>query len=95
MILKELKDSWALLSSLLFDVIITTTNTIQSFMESTGKDLSIQDIICLSEELKTNTITTKLDLGCLELKNNQEMKKKKRNCQCEQTIQLGPGDPKH
>ena len=45
-----------------------------TFMECTDKDLSIQDIIFLSEELKTNTITTSLNLGCLELKNNHEMK---------------------
>ena len=48
----------------------------QDIMECTGKDLSIQDIICLSEELKTNTITTGLSLDCQEQKARNQMKMK-------------------
>ena len=63
-------------------------------MEFTVKDLSIQDIINLSEELKTNTITTSLDLNCKEQKARHQITMK-RDFQCEQLTRLNPGDPKH
>ena len=52
-----------------------------TFAEFTDKDLSLQDVVCLSEELKTNTITTSLNMGSLELMTLHEMKMK-RDFQC-------------
>ena len=58
------------------------------------KDLSSQDTVCLSEELKTNTFIKSLDLNCRKLKTHHK-RKKKRDFHREQTTQLDPEDPEH
>lgn len=70
-----MKDAYASLSCLYLSW-WSQQRTRPRLMECTGKDLSIQDIICLSEELKTNTITTGLSLDCQEQKARNQMKMK-------------------